>query len=54
MLSAFALLMTTSAIQSGNAFAFRTTHDIGNVTTSIISLLRIVSGRVTVDATRVS
>src|SRR5215510_11333119 len=45
-------LMTASAIQTGHAFVFRTTHDIRDVTPSFVSLLRIVGGRVTVDATR--
>ena len=48
------LLMAAGAIQTGNAFAFRTTtHDISDVTPAIIALLWIVGGGVTVDATRV-
>jgi hypothetical protein len=47
-------LMATGAVQTGNAFAFRTTHDIRDVTTPVVALLRIVSGGVTVDAARMS
>jgi hypothetical protein len=46
------LLMTTGAIQTRNAFAVRTTHDIRDVTMSIIALLWIVRSGVTVDAAR--
>jgi hypothetical protein len=46
-------LMATGAVQTGNAFAFRTTtHDIRDVTPSIVALLWIVSGGVTVDTAR--
>ena len=46
-------LMTTRAIQTRHAFAFRAaTHDVGDMTPSLISLLRIISGGVTVDAAR--
>jgi hypothetical protein len=46
-------LMTAGTIQCGHAFAFGTTHDVGNVTVSIVALLGIVCGGVAVDATRV-
>jgi len=45
-------LMTTGAIQTRNAFAFRTAHDIRDVPVSIVALLWIVRGGVTVDAAR--
>src|ERR1043166_2125459 len=47
-------LMTAGAIQTGHAFAFRTTHDIRDVTMSVVSLLWVVRSRVTVDAARMS
>ena len=43
-------LMTTDAVQSGHAFAFRTAHDVGEMPVTIVALLRIVGGSVTVDA----
>jgi hypothetical protein len=46
------LLMTAGAIQTWNAFTFRTTHDIRDVTVSVVTLLWIVCGSVTVDAAR--
>jgi hypothetical protein len=45
-------LMTTGAVQTRNAFAFRTAHDIRDVTMSIVALLWIVCSGVTVDAAR--
>src|SRR5689334_10478632 len=45
-------LMTARAIQSRHAFAFWSTHDIRDVTVPVVSLLRIVRGRVTVDTAR--
>jgi hypothetical protein len=45
-------LMTAAAIQTWNAFAFRTAHDIRDVTVPVITLLWIVCGSVTVDAAR--
>jgi len=47
-------LMAACAVQTGNAFAFRTTHDIRDVTVPVVALLRIVRGGVTVDAARMS
>ena len=47
-------LMAACAVQTGNAFTFRTTHDIRDVTPSLVALLWIISGGVTVDAARVS
>jgi hypothetical protein len=48
-----ALLMTACAIQPRHAFAYgTTTHNIGNVTMSIVALLRIFGGSMAVDATR--
>jgi hypothetical protein len=47
--------MATRAIQSRDAFALgTTTHDIRHVTASIIALLWIICGCVTVDATWVN
>jgi hypothetical protein len=46
------LLMTTGAIQTRHAFAFWSTHDVRDVTVSIVALLRIVGGGVTVNAAR--
>jgi hypothetical protein len=45
-------LVTARAIQPRHTFAFRPTHDVRNVTVPIVSLLWVVSGRVTVDAAR--
>jgi hypothetical protein len=46
-------LMAAGAVQTRNTFAFRTTHDIRDVTSSFITLLRIFGCGVTIDATRV-
>ena len=46
------LLVASGAVQSRNTFAFRTTHDIRDVTMPIVALLWVVSGGVTVDAAR--
>jgi len=47
--------MATRTIQPRHAFAFwTTTHDIRDVTSSIIALLRIIGGRMTVDTPWVS
>ena len=45
-------LMTRRAVQRRDAFAFRTTHDIGKVTPAIVALLRIICRRMTIDASR--
>jgi hypothetical protein len=45
-------LVTACAIQSRNAFAFRATHHIRNVTAPVVSLLWIVSGSMAVNAAR--
>src|SRR6185369_1690416 len=45
-------LVTADAIQTRHAGAVRTTHDIRDVTVAIVTLLRVVGGGVTVDATR--
>src|SRR6266498_4325928 len=46
------LLVAACTIQSGNAFAFRTTDDVSEMTVAIVALLRIICRRVTVDAAR--
>ena len=46
------LLMTTRTIQSGHAFAFWTSNDIGEMSVAIIPLLRVIRCRMAVDATR--
>jgi hypothetical protein len=46
-------LMTTGTIQTRHAFALWSTHNVGDVTTPVITLLRIVRRSVTVDAARV-
>lgn len=43
-------LMTARAVQSCHALALRTPNDVGKMTVSIVALLRIIAGRVTVDA----
>ena len=46
-------LVTTRAVQTRHSFAFGpAAHDIRDVTVSIVALLWIVGGRVTVDAAR--
>src|SRR6266404_4116578 len=45
-------LVTAYAVQCGHTFAFWTTDDIGEMTVTVIALLRIVCRRVTVDAAR--
>jgi len=47
------LLMTTRTIQSGHAFAFWTSNDIGEMTVAIIALLRVVGSGMAVYAARV-
>jgi hypothetical protein len=47
-------LMTTAAIQSRHTLPLRPTHDIRNVTASLVALLRVVRGCVAIDATRMS
>jgi hypothetical protein len=44
--------MTSGAVQTRHTFAFRTAHDIRDVTMPIVTLLWIVRGGVTVDAAR--
>jgi hypothetical protein len=46
------LLMTAGAIQTGYAFAFRPAHDVRDVTMTVITLLWVIRGGVTVDAAR--
>jgi hypothetical protein len=48
------LLVTAGAIQARHAFALWSTHDVRDVTPSLIALLRIVCRSVTVDAARMS
>ena len=47
-------LMAAGAFQTGHACASHSTHDVGEVTLSIIALLRVVRSSVAVNATRVS
>jgi hypothetical protein len=42
--------MTTDAVQRGDAVAIWSADDIGEVPVTIVALLRIVGGSVTVDA----
>jgi hypothetical protein len=46
------LLMTAGAIQPRHAFTLPATNHVRDVPVSIVSLLRVVSGSVTVDTTR--
>ena len=45
-------LMAAGAVQTRNTFAFRTTHDIRDVTVAVVALLWIVGGSVTINAAR--
>ena len=47
-------LMACRALKGGHAVAIRTSHDVGEMTTASIALLRIVHGRVAVDAARMN
>ena len=46
------LLMTASTIQSGHAFAFWASNDIGEMTVAIIALLRVVGSGMAIYAAR--
>jgi hypothetical protein len=46
--------MAANAVKTRDSFAFRTTNDVCKMPAAIIALLRIVGGRMTIDATRVS
>ena len=46
------LLVAARTVQSGNAFALRTSNYVGEVTLTAIPLLWVIGGCVTVDAAR--